>query len=89
MAARQDVLIGETPGGRLIEATMTGRVHRLPIQPYSWAVDPSGRYIAYGYTPHPTAPGIEQIRVLDLTTGADRVLYRGSRHKIAPPLVDQ
>ena len=82
----RDVLIAETPSGSLIEATMTGHLRRLPIRVYpSWAVDPSGRYIAYGYSPHPTAPGVEQIRVLDLATGSVRILYRGPRHRIAPP----
>ncbi len=85
----KDVLIAETPGERLIEATMSGQLRRLPIQADSWAVDPSGRYIAYGYAPHPTAPGVEQIRVFDLATGSDRILYKGPRHKIAPPLVAQ
>lgn len=83
----KDVLIGETGRliGRLTEATMTGRLRRLPILVDGWALDPSGRYIAYGYFPHPTAPGVEQIRVFDLATGSVRVLYRGPRHKIAPP----
>jgi Tol biopolymer transport system component len=85
----KDVLIGETPNGGLAEATMTGRVRRLPIRVYTWALDPSGRYLAYGYAPHPTAAGTEQIRVYDLATGSVRILYREPRRKIAPPLVAQ
>jgi len=52
-------------------------------------LDPSGRYLAYGYSPHLTTPGAEQIRVFDLATGSVRILYRGPRHKIAPPQVAQ
>lgn len=85
----KDALIGETSTGGLVEATMSGRVRRLPIQVDTWALDPSGRYLAYGYSPHPTAAGIEQIRVFDLATGSVRILYRGPRHKIAPPQVTQ
>jgi len=86
----KDTLIGETPAGGLIEATVSGRLRRLPIKAYpTWALDPSGRYIAYGYSPKPTVPGVEQIRVYDLATGSVRVIYRGSRHKVAPPVVAQ
>jgi hypothetical protein len=83
-----DTLIGETPAGGLIEATVSGRLRRLPIQAYpTWAVDPSGRSIAYGYSPDSIVPGTEQIRVYDLATGSVQVTYRGSRHKVAPPVV--
>lgn len=85
----RDVLIGETTSGRLIEAAVNGRVRRLPSQVNAGAVDPSGHYIAYGYAPHPTAPGVEQIRVYDLATGSVRILYQVPRHKIAPPQVAQ
>lgn len=83
----RNVLIGETLHGRLIEATMEGRARRLPIRVDSWALDPSGRNIAFGYSPH--VPRVQQIRVYDLATGSRRVLYRGPRHKIAPPQVAQ
>lgn len=85
------MLIGETGrlAGSLFEATMNGRVRRLPIQVDTWALDPSGRYIAYGYPPNPFTPGGEQIRVFDLATGTVRIVYRGPRHQIAPPLVAQ
>jgi len=64
---------------------LTGRVRRLPIRVDTWALDPSGRYIAYGHSPHP--PSIQQIRIYDLATGSRRILYRGPRHQIAPPQV--
>ena len=83
----QNVLIGETLNGGLIEATMEGRVRRLPIRVDSWALDASGRYIAYGYSPH--LPRIQQIRLYDLATGSRRIIYRGPRHRIAPPRVAQ
>jgi Tol biopolymer transport system component len=89
----RDVLIGET--GRLIgtltEATMTGQARRLPIQVEgtSWALDPSGRYVAYGYPPDPFSPGPEQIRVFDLATGSVRVVYQVPRNTPSPPLVAQ
>lgn len=87
----RDVLIGETGrlAGSLFEATMNGKVRRLPIQVDTWALDPSGRYIAYGYPSNPFTSGAEQIRVLDLATGTVRIVYRGPRHQIAPPLVAQ
>jgi len=85
----RDILIGETPTAGLVEAAVGGPVRRLPIRVDTWAVDPSGRFIAYGYSPHPIAPGIEQIRVFALGTGSVRILYRGPRHKIAPPQVAQ
>lgn len=83
----QNVLIGETLNGGLIEATMEGRVRHLPIRVDSWALDTSGRYIAYGYSPH--VPRIQQIRVYDLVTGSRRIIYRGPRRRIAPPQVAQ
>ncbi len=83
----QDILIGETLRGALIEPTVEGRVRRLPIRVNSWALDTSGRYVAYGYSPH--VPRVQQIRVYDLVTGSRRIIYRGRRHKIAPPQVAQ
>jgi hypothetical protein len=81
----RDVLIGETLRGGLIEASMDGRARRLPIRMDSWALDTSGRYIAYGYSPH--APRIQQIRVYDLITGSRRIIYRRPPRRIAPPRV--
>ncbi|HEX9123107.1 MAG TPA: hypothetical protein VF984_07065 [Actinomycetota bacterium] len=81
----RDVLIGQTLHGGLIEAGVEGRRRRLPIRVDSWALDPTGRRIAYGHSPH--VPRIQQIRVYDLATGSRRILYRGSPRRIAPPRV--
>lgn len=70
---------------------LAGQARRLPIQieGTSWALDPSGRYIAYGYPPNPFTPGSEQIRVFDLATESVRVIYQVPRNTMAPPLVAQ
>lgn len=80
----RNVLIGQTRRGRLIEARTGGRRRRLPIRAGTWAVDPSGRYVAYAVF---GAPRIQQIRVYDLVSGTRRVIYQTAAHRIAPPLV--
>lgn len=80
----KDVLIAETARGRLIEARTGGRRRRLPIRVGTWAVDPSGRSVAYAAF---GAPRIQRIRVYDLVSGTRRVIYETPGHRIAPPLV--
>jgi Tol biopolymer transport system component len=81
----RDILIGETLNRGLIEATMKGRARRLPIRVDSWALDPTGTRVAYGYSPH--LPRIQQIRIYDLASDSRRILYRGSPRRIEPPQV--